>query len=75
MYDGAKQLLLARLPHMNTDALLRLLDVSFAFIEVKDLQDIPLKVCGCIRVYMEWYMYPVCEVVYIWSGICILYVK
>lgn len=44
VYDGAKAMLLQRLPLLSTDALLRLLDASFAYIEVKDLQDIPLKV-------------------------------
>ena len=44
MYDGAKHMLLERLPMLSTDALLRLLDASFAYIEVKDLQEIPLKV-------------------------------
>lgn len=49
MLFSALEILKKRIPHLSDEALVRLLEASFAYVRIEDLQEVPLEVLKNLR--------------------------
>lgn len=60
MLSSSLEILKRRIPHLSDDALVRLLEASFAYVRIEDLQEVPLEVLKNLKEVPPAFLKQVC---------------